>query len=209
MTENYVFKTLSEIDVKDHIDKKGNFSYLSWPWAVSEVMKRYPDMTYNVRKYEGGRLFTGDSKTGYMVSTDVTIDGINREMWLPIMDMRNKAVLNPTSTDVNKAIMRSLVKNLAMFGLGLYIYAGEDLPDIEPEKISANQVDVLNKKLKIIKENSGKDVTDFVNERLNIKALEELISPNYQQANKIIDELVQKSYEVKNRLSENNNEAVR
>ena len=180
--EKSVFKTLSEIDVKEHIDKKGQFSYLSWPWAVSEVMKRYPDMTYSVRKYDGGKLFTGEEKSGYMVSTEVTIQGITREMWLPIMDMRNKAVMKPTSTDVNKAVMRSLVKNLAMFGLGLYIYAGEDLPDVEPEPpkpITQENVNKISTMIKSIDELTGTDTTlAYVLKKYQIKSLSDLADNN-------------------------------
>ena len=85
---------------------------------------------YKIKEYNG--IFcTGNDKIGYMVSTSVTADGLTYDMWLPVMDMRNKSIMQPTSYDVNKSIMRCLTKNLAMFGLGLYIYAGEDLPEDE------------------------------------------------------------------------------
>ncbi|MCD8087258.1 MAG: DUF1071 domain-containing protein [Oscillospiraceae bacterium] len=126
-----VFDTLSAINVNDHTDKKGKFTYLSWPWAWAEVKKRYPAAHYEVRRDDGGLPFVRAPGIGYMVSTQVAIEGVTHEMWLPVMDGRNQAIQEPSMMDINKAIMRCLVKNLAMFGLGLYIYAGEDLPDVE------------------------------------------------------------------------------
>lgn len=154
---NNTFKTLRAINVNDHTEKlkqgSTQLTYLSWAWAVDEVMKRYPDMTYKVKTYDG-KPYLYDADLGYMVFTEVTIDGQTKEMWLPVMDGANKAMKNHAYTykvkeyknykwtggyvdktvepatmfDINKTIMRCLVKNLGMFGLGLYIYAGEDLP---------------------------------------------------------------------------------
>ena len=155
-----VFEQLNALNVNGHTDKKksGNveLTYLSWPWAWAEVKKRFEDASYTIWKDEHNRPYILDPETGYMVYTSVTIGGITHEMWLPVMDGANKAMRNvpykymtkyngektcdaATMMDINKAIMRCLVKNLAMFGLGLYIYAGEDLPDgdetkDEPEK---------------------------------------------------------------------------
>lgn len=147
--ENTVFDTLNAIDVNGHTEKKNTggkeLTYLSWCWAWAEVKKKYPDATYEVVKFDGGIPYSYDPRTGYMVYTRVTIQGLTHEMWLPVMDGQNKAMKSEpydfttksgpkhveaaTMTDINKAIMRCLVKNLAMFGLGLYIYAGEDLPE--------------------------------------------------------------------------------
>ena len=142
-----VFKTLNAINVNEHKEDKNGLSYLSWVWAWAEVKKAYPDAVYSIEKFNG-LPYVYDENTGYMVYTTVTIEGITHEMWLPVMDSANKAmkaqaykytgkygkeyVCNAaTMFDVNKAIMRCLTKNLAMFGLGLYIYAGEDLPESE------------------------------------------------------------------------------
>jgi hypothetical protein len=148
------FDDLNKLDVSKHAEKKktndGELTYLSWVWAWSEIKKRYPEASYNIHRYEDGLPYVCDPMTGYMVSTDVTIEGITHEMWLPVMDGKCKAmrpvpyeyetkfgkkkVGAATMTDINKAIMRCLTKNLAMHGLGLYIYAGEDLPESdEPE----------------------------------------------------------------------------
>ena len=122
------FEEIYSINVNDKTEKKGNLTYLSWAWAWAEFKKRFPTATYTVDKFDG-TYCTGNDKLGYMVRTEVFADDLTYEMWLPIMDMRNNAILAPKMTDVNKTIMRCLTKNLAMFGLGLYIYAGEDLPE--------------------------------------------------------------------------------
>lgn len=150
-TNKSVFDTLFAVNVNGHTEKKksGNteLTYLSWPFAWAEVKKAYPNATYEVVKQANGLPYVYDENTGYMVNTRVKIGNCTHEMWLPVMDgankamkaapyqyktrMGNKTVEAATMFDVNKAIMRCLVKNLAMFGLGLYIYAGEDLPEAE------------------------------------------------------------------------------
>lgn len=122
------FEEAMKVNVNDKTEKKGNLTYLSWAWAWAEFKKIYPDATYEVKKFDGVP-YVHDSDTGYMVYTSVTADGQTYEMWLPVMDARNKTLMNATMFDINKTIMRCLTKNLAMFGLGLYIYAGEDLPE--------------------------------------------------------------------------------
>lgn len=149
--ENNVFNELNSVNVNEHVEKKNTgkttLSYLSWAWAWAETKKRYPGATYEIVKFENGLPYCYDPKTGYMVYTKVTIEGTTHEMWLPVMDSHNAAMLAEpyevktkyssytvdkcTMFDVNKTIMRCLTKNLAMFGLGLYIYSGEDLPEGE------------------------------------------------------------------------------
>lgn len=126
------FEEIYSLNVNDKTEKKGQLTYLSWAWAWAEFKKKYPKATYTVDKFDG-TYCTGNEKLGWMVRTEVYADELSYEMWLPIMDMRNNAILSPKMTDVNKTIMRCLTKNLAMFGLGLYIYAGEDLPEDEDE----------------------------------------------------------------------------
>lgn len=122
------FEEVYAINVNDMTEKKGNLTYLSWAYAWKEFKKIYPDAEYKVNEFDGA-FCSGNEKMGYMVQTQVTAGGKSYEMWLPVMDMRNNTVLQPKMTEINKAIMRCLTKNLAMFGLGLYIYAGEDLPE--------------------------------------------------------------------------------
>jgi len=148
------FEILNAVNVNDHTEVKDTgkvkLTYLSWAWAWAEVKKRFPTASYEIIKFNG-LPYVYDEKTGFMVYTTVTIEGVTHEMWLPVMDGNNKAMFDhpyevqtkyskftvqaATMFDVNKAIMRCLTKNLAMFGLGLYIYAGEDLPeDVDDEK---------------------------------------------------------------------------
>lgn len=153
-----VFEDLNGLNINGHTEKKKvegkELTYLSWPWAWAEVKKRYPDAHYSIWKNENGLPYTEDPATGYMVYTSVTIEGVTHEMWLPVMNGANKAMKRApykyttkygeksveaaTMMDINKTIMRCLVKNLAMFGLGLYIYAGEDLPEAEKEDQDTN-----------------------------------------------------------------------
>ncbi len=126
------FEEIYAINVNDKTEKKGNLTYLSWAYAWAEFKKVYPDATYSVNTFDGA-FCSGNEQMGYMVQTQVTAGDKTYEMWLPVMDNKNNAVLAPKMTDVNKTIMRCLTKNLAMFGLGLYIYAGEDLPETSPK----------------------------------------------------------------------------
>lgn len=159
--EKSVFDELNAVNVNEHVEKKNTgrvtLSYLSWSWAWAEVKKRYPNANYEIVKFENGLPYTYDVNTGYMVYTKVTIEGTTHEMWLPVMDSHNDAMLSEpyevktragsytvakcTMFDVNKTIMRCLVKNLAMFGLGLYIYSGEDLPNVEAEQIKSSELE--------------------------------------------------------------------
>lgn len=162
--ENNVFKTLSKINVNDMVDKKktggSTLTYLSWASAFQAAKENYPDLEYQVeRNPETGLPYWYDQLTGYMVFTKVTIGGQTNEMWLPVMDGTNHAmkaepyqvqtkykkytVPAATMCDINKTIMRCLVKNLSMFGLGLYIYRGEDLPECESQ--SPNTAQPANK----------------------------------------------------------------
>jgi hypothetical protein len=133
-----IFSQLNQVDVNDKTAKKGRFTYLSWCFAWGELQKVCPDAIYEVVKFDG-IPYLGDPQTGYMVFTKVTAGGITHEMWLPVMDFKNQAKKQADMMDINKAIMRCLVKNIAMFGLGLYIYAGEDIPENESNDDSYSQ----------------------------------------------------------------------
>jgi len=141
-----VFESLNAINVNDKVEKKSNLTYLSWAWAWAEVKKVHPSATYTVlRDPMTEKPYFYDENLGYMVMTSVTISNETLEMWLPVMDGANQAMKKEsyeystrygvksvdaaTMFDINKTLMRCLTKNLAMFGLGLYIYAGEDLPE--------------------------------------------------------------------------------
>lgn len=134
MTNNY-FQTLNSIDVNGKIEQKNGLNYLSWAWAWGELKKLHPDATYKVYENEQGWCYFTDNRTGW-VKTGVTVNEIEHIEYLPIMDFRNKSIPldNITSFDVNKTIQRSLTKAVARHGLGLYIYAGEDLPEGEEKE---------------------------------------------------------------------------
>lgn len=155
------FQELYSLDVGKYVEKKQGLSYLTWSYAWAEFKKIYPDATYTIQKDETGRCYFGDEQIGYMVYTSVTAGSLTYEMWLPVMDNANKSMKLNAYTyktksgeksveaismfDINKAVMRCLVKNLAMFGLGLYIYAGEDLPEDIKEYICTDCGKVVDK----------------------------------------------------------------
>lgn len=127
--ENY-FAELNAIDVTGKTEKKNGLTYLSWAWAWGELKKRHPDAVYTIYENAEGYFYHTDGKTCW-VKTGVTVNGIEHIEYLPVMDVKNRSIPadSVTSFDVNKAIQRSLTKAVARHGLGLYIYAGEDLPD--------------------------------------------------------------------------------
>lgn len=133
-----VFETLSAVNVSDKIEKKGNLSYLSWSYAWGEVKKRYPSAQYKVyerdtQQYGPINYFT-DGMTCY-VKVSVTIEGLEHVEMLPVMDYKNQAVplAKVNSCLVNKSIQRAVTKACARHGLGLYVYAREDLPECESQ----------------------------------------------------------------------------
>lgn len=218
-----VFDELYQINVNENTEKKktGNveLTYLSWTWAWAEVKKRYPDAHYEIVMH-GGLPYVYDENTGYMVFTNVTIDGITHTMWLPVMDSNNRAmksipytvsfksgksveVAAATMFDINKTIMRCLVKNLAMFGLGLYIYAGEDLPEPEKEEISAREAaesktKLLKKINEVVEHLSQKEInTDFVCKLYKIKSLKDLDEKKCDNIMKHLDDIKKKQEEYK------------
>lgn len=166
-----VFEELSKVDCSKYVEKKGQLSYLSWTFAWQELMKRYPDSTFTVHPDE--HLQNGTT----MVSCTVTVEGQSHTMWLPVMDNKNNSITNPDSRKISDARMRCLVKCIAMFGLGLYIYAGEDLPEaVKDAVISDENFELLNAGLdetnsnkeefcKILKVTSLKDIPESQVER--------------------------------------------
>ena len=221
-----VFDELNAINVNDKTEKKKSggteLTYLSWTWAWAEVKKRFPDAHYEIVMHNG-LPYVYDENTGYMVFTNVTIDGITHMMWLPVMDGSNKAMKDKPYTystkyngektvdaatmfDVNKTIMRCLVKNLAMFGLGLYIYAGEDLPEVEVEEQKTEQ-EVAKKKLekidavqlealKTILAGNGIDEKTVL-DLYKLKSLEEVTNQKYENIQSHLEDIKKKQEEKK------------
>lgn len=125
---------LLRINVNDHTEKKNNLTYLSWAWAWAKVLELDPKATWEVIE-QGGLPASFLPDGSAMVKTQVTIKGHAKSCWLPVMDHRNKAIKNPDAFSINTAIMRCMTKTISMHGLGLYIYAGEDLPPIDEDQL--------------------------------------------------------------------------
>lgn len=156
------FQEMYELDVNHKTKEKSGLKYLSWAWAWAEFKKVNAEATYSVDLYEG-KPYLSDDVLGYMVSTTVTVGELTIPMHLPVLDGANKAqkavdykyktkyaekeCKAASMFDINTAIMRCLTKNLAMFGLGLYIYAGEDIPSVDntPELMELNDLEFLRK----------------------------------------------------------------
>ena len=130
MSDNH-FARLSAINVNEHVEKKGGFAYLSWPFAVAQLRLIDPTATWEVRRFDGLPYLLTDA--GVFVEVAVTVQGVNLSQIHPVLDSRNRPILAPTAFDINTSIQRCLVKAIALHGLGLYIYAGEDLPQIGTE----------------------------------------------------------------------------
>lgn len=202
-----MFNELYELDVKDKVEQKNGLNYLSWAYAWAEVKKIDEKADYHIWRDEKGLPYVYDEHTGYMVFTDMTINGITHNMFLPVMDGANKTMLayeytykvkkknkdgsvttvektvEPASMfDINKTLMRCLTKNIAMFGLGLKLYQGEDLPTVQTkedaEKLVVNFGKYAGKTLKEIKELQPSYLDYLRNSSdANIKAGIELIDP--------------------------------
>lgn len=155
-----MFNALSNLDLSDKCEKRESLTYLSWANAWSEFKSAYPSATYRILKNEEGLPYFSDPDLGIMVFTEVTVDDVTHQMWLPVMDSKNKTmklqsytyqvwdsykkayvektVQAATMFDINKTLMRCLVKNLAMFGLGLYIFQGDDLPEKSADDVTTS-----------------------------------------------------------------------
>lgn len=183
MEKKSIFQTLNDINVNGHTEVKGTgrvrLTYLSWAWAWAEVKKNYPDATYTVYENASGWNYHTDGRTCW-VKTGVTIEGMEHIEYLPVMDNRNNSIPadNVTSMDVNKAIQRSLTKAAARHGLGLYIYAGEDLPETESvqeaERIERAELEKAKKEIAMAQ--SRDELTVVWNKYAPLKTNQEFIN---------------------------------
>jgi len=199
------FEILNTINCNGKTEKKNGLTYLSWTYAWEEVKKNFPEATYKVVKFNN-LPYMFDEKTGYMVFTEVTIEGITHEMWLPVMDGANKSMKDKpyeystkygkksveaaTMIDINKTIMSCLTKNLAMFGMGLYIYSGEDMPETveeaKPEQTKPQLVltDKQIQRLFAIAKTVGRDenaVHEYVKKAFNRDSVKDLTKSEYDK----------------------------
>lgn len=133
-----IFEQLNKLNVNEFTKKKGNFTYLSWAWAVRELLQIAPDATWVIHEFESWNAHGSvtqpymNTGTGYFVKVTVTVNGVDRTQVHPVLDNRNKTIDDPNAFQVNTSIQRCLAKAIALHGLGLYIFAGEDLPVDEP-----------------------------------------------------------------------------
>lgn len=188
-----VYEVLSAVDVSKQTKKKDKLTYLSWPFAWGELLKRYPTATYKVYENKDGWNYHTDGKTAW-VKTGVTVEGVEHVEMLPVMDYRNKAISADqiTSTDVNKAIQRSLTKAIARHGLGLYIYAGEDLPGGAPapgggERITEKQVKILENNAKYVYQSDWALMLATFLSEIGVDRLEDLNLKQMKEINRMMD----------------------
>lgn len=165
MAEMSVFQVLNSINCNEHTEQKNGLTYLSWAWAWQMVKQNFPDATYTIYENKDGLLYHTDGKTAW-VKTGVTINGLEHIEYLPVMDFKNKSITidQITSFEVNKAVQRSLTKACARHGLGLYIYAGEDLPDGDSKVTPAPK----------LTENEQDDLALAIDEIKHCKSIDEL-----------------------------------
>jgi len=172
-----IWATLKDINVNEHTDKKGNLTYLSWSWAWSTLMEHYPDSYYffDESQKENGTV---------MVECTLTIhegeECVTRSMWLSVMDFKNKAIVNPSTDNIANSRMRCLVKCMAMFGLGHYIYAGEDIPQAEKPEKGAVITDDQVKELHDLFKATGADPVAWAN-HYKVSDISELPAENFEQ----------------------------
>ena len=174
MSDNY-FSELAAVNVSGKVEKKNGLSYVSWPWAWAEVKKRYPDSTYTIYENAQGWNYHTDGRTCW-VKTGVTVNGIEHIEELPVMDSRNRSIPadQVDSFAVNKAIQRSITKACARHGLGLYIYAGEDLP----EDTTFTPITAANEKKPyptVICENCNKEIKPTRNSKGVIQSVQDQV----------------------------------
>jgi hypothetical protein len=173
--DNY-FTQLASIDVSEHVEKKGEFTYLSWAWAVDRLRKAYPDATWEVKRFDGAPYLKTDC--GYFVEVAVTVNGVTLSQIHPVLDGRNRPIAEPNAFDINTSIQRCLVKAIALHGLGLYVYAGEDLPEgAQPATITEEQQANLQRLIKDVRADM-----DRFREYFKIEKLEDLPIADYQRA---------------------------
>lgn len=177
MSTETLFEKLNKVNVNDKTEKKGKFTYLSWPFAWGELKKVAPDAKVTVYHNEKDNMPYFESEAGVIVKVGVEVNGVEHISFLPLMDFKNKSISKDSfdMMDVNKAIQRATVKAIGLHGLGLYIYAGEDLPedeqDSEPKKTSTRKASTKNAKVKeeVITEEQNPVIADAENKKTETK----------------------------------------
>ena len=159
--KEHYFEILRKHNVSEYMEKKGQFNYLSWAYAVEELRKLKPDATWRVIKDENGHPYTS-TPAGHFVEVEVTVDEISLSQIHPVLDHRNQTIENPNAFQINTSIQRCLAKAIALHGLGLYIFRGEDLPEVQP--LNEKQLDEIDMLLRQIADDA---FTELVNARID------------------------------------------
>jgi hypothetical protein len=170
----HMIKDLLKLNVNEHTEKKGNLTYLSWAWAWDLALKADEQATYKVEMF-GDKCYMDINGTA-MVFVTVTIFGKSMTCQLPVMDYKNKAILNPDAFAINTAIMRCMTKALSLHGLGLYIYSGEDLPEEGVSKIKPTDGALVTDKQKSMLHDVATSIRDHFEQNDIIGAVEEVLT---------------------------------
>ena len=186
-TKQNTFMKLFKTDVSEYVKKKGNFNYLSWAYAVQELKRACPTARWGVTKAEDGSPFFKTS-CGYFVEVWVDVEGVSLSQVHPVLDNRNNAIENPNAFQINTSLQRALAKCIALHGLGLYIFAGEDLP--EPDALTPKEEENLYDFAKPL----GKKFIDDLKAKVSKM---EINTNNYENCMNKIDEMSQEKQAVK------------
>ena len=190
--DNY-FARLNQVNVSDHIERKGDFAYLSWPYAVAQLRLADPAACWEVRRFDGLPYLR--TETGYFVEVAVTVQGVTLSQIHPVLDGKNWPIGEPTAFDINTSIQRCLVKAIALHGLGLYVYAGEDLPNgEEPSKAQPKATPIQGQRtitpaqLRYLKRliTEAKSSEQTILDYFNLEKLEELPMREFDRALKAL-----------------------
>ena len=182
---NNVFEILNKVDVSEHMEKKGQFNYLSWAHAVRELLKVCPTATWEVHLFDnqdGTKQPYMKNGTGSYVQVSVDVEGIVRTQLHPVLDNRNQPIDNPNAFQVNTSVQRCLAKAIALHGLGLYLFAGEDLP--EADELTKKQIDTI---IKLAEKLDGKEQQKGIGDAVYGKQIN---SNNYEMSINKINKMI-------------------
>jgi len=192
--EAKVWQTLSAINVNEHTEKKGNLTYLSWAWAFTVLKNHFPESSITIKKEK--TFSDGTMEVRCEVTVKEGDQSSTQSMWLPVMDHRNQAIANPNARQINDARMRCITKCLGLHGLGLYIYAGGELPEPEAEvakkPLTKDEMENLLDLLEATETNLDQFMTHY-----KIGKLDELRNGKYQNAISVLAKKMEKIVEAR------------
>ena len=184
-----IFKQLSDIDIANKVKRKGKFNYISWASAVRAVSKVFPNMTWEMHKFDGMPYLK--TELGYFVEVSVTINDLKRTQLMPILNHNNNPIENPTTFDINKSQQRALAKAISLHGLGLDLWAGEDLDETKEEE---EIVLISGEDIKTVKDlaRENKDFMRVILKSYGIGKIEDLYECNAKECIQKIEKYIEK-----------------